>query len=102
MWAIVQESERTRRFHFVDKTTRNEKNQERAEVYCKFLEIELSGRRQRSEEFVKTLWGDEKLKRKCDNQIEMLNDLGLIIDRGRTVRKNSTWRFSPMRRSTYG
>ena len=81
-WAIVSESETTRRSHFIERTTKDERNKDRAAIYCTFLETKAADRKAQSREFVKTLWLDETLKRQCDSQIEMLNDLGLIIGSG--------------------
>jgi hypothetical protein len=86
--AIFIESETSRRFHFVEKITRDQRNIDRSEIYSEFLAIKGSDRHERSTAFVEEMRGYSKLKRQCDSQIEMFNDLGLIIGTPLGWRKN--------------
>lgn len=80
VWVIWRESETTRRNHFIETTTRDERNQERATIYAAYLEIKEPDFEQRSRLLVAKMHADtQDFKRQCDRQIELFNGLGLII-----------------------
>ena len=93
--AIFIESETSRRFHFVERITRDRRNIDRSEIYSEFLAIEGSDRHVRSQAFLREMRGYAKLKRQCDSQIEMFNDLGLIIGTPLSWRKDFYVRIFP-------
>jgi hypothetical protein len=73
---------------FLGKATEKNANEQRRKIYEKYLELagtdKSTSLEEKSDKFVKELFGDKDLRQCCDQQISLFNELGFVY-RGRFI-----------------
>jgi hypothetical protein len=81
-WVIYIEVEHSRRLAFLEKATRFEANEDRQKIYEAYLGLSADlSVSTRADAFRQLLTTDGELKRTCDRQLALFNELGLTCRR---------------------
>jgi hypothetical protein len=76
---IYLELEHNRQMAFLAKATGKTSDQERRDIYAVYLALSAELLKDRAEAFKKAMFADRCLKRKCDNEIALFNEIGFMI-----------------------
>lgn len=78
---IYFELEHSRRTAFLEKATGKDSDQERREIYAAYFELSDASQSSddRAKKFMEHLFTETDLKKKCDNEIALFNEIGFMI-----------------------
>ncbi len=79
---IYFELEHSRRTAFLEKATGKDSDQERRDIYAAYFEVSgdpSQSSDERAKKFMEHLFAKPCLKRKCDNEIALFNEIGFMI-----------------------
>jgi hypothetical protein len=86
---IYFELEHSRRTAFLEKATGKSSDQERREIYASYFEVSdpAQSSDEHAKKFMDHLFANPTLKKKCDNEIALFNEIGFMISPWLTRKK---------------